>query len=500
MDNAITAGRDAPANLDAAEFRKLGHALVDQIAEFLDALPQQPVTEALTPQAVRDLIGTGGVPPEGSDPATLLRDTADLLCRHSLHNGHPAFLGYITSSAAPLGMLADLLAASINANLGKWDLSPVASEIEAQTVRWLAELIRYSPGCGGLMVSGGNMANIVAFLAARNARAGWDVRSEGHSAASPQLTVYCSRETHTWIEKATAIAGLGTQAIRWIATDADQRISLDALRTQLEQDRAAGLQPFMLIGTAGNVSTGAVDPLAALADCAEQERLWFHVDGAYGAPAAMLDDAPADLKLLARADSVALDPHKWLYSPIEAACTLVKDRRHLLDAFAFKPSYYNFAETAGAGENYYELGLQNSRGFRALKVWLSLRHTGRQGYQRMLSDDIRLAERLHANADAHPLLEARTCHLSICTFRFVPADLSGHTGEHREYLNELNQALLLELQNSGDAFLSNAVVDDCYLLRACVVNFRTTAAVMDRIPELVAAIGKRLDEFRGQFT
>jgi aromatic-L-amino-acid decarboxylase len=493
MTASKTEHRDKPVDLHADQFRELGHALVERLARFLEDLPEQAVTQALSPTAVRELIGTSGLPERGGDAAQLLNDTADLLCQHSLHNGHPAFLGYITSSAAPLGALADLLAASVNTNVGKWDLSPVASEIEAQTVRWLAELIRYPTDCGGLMVSGGNMANILAFLTARNAKAGWDVRTEGHGKDSPRLTVYGSQETHTWIEKAAAISGLGTQAVRWIATDGEQRICMDALREQISRDRAAGCQPFLLVGTAGNVSTGAIDPLAAMADFAEQEQLWFHVDGAYGAPAATLADAPADLQVLARADSVALDPHKWLYSPIEAACVLVKNRQHLLDAFAFKPPYYNFAEDEGAGENYYELGLQNSRGFRALKVWLSLRHAGREGYAQMIGDDIRLAQQLHAAAAAHPLLEAHTCNLSICTLRFVPADLAATITEQQGYLNTLNQALLLELQQSGKAFLSNAIVNDNYLLRACVVNFRTTAAVMAQVPELIVGIGQRLD-------
>ncbi len=492
--NDLYTKRGAPVDLDSDSFRKLGHALIDQLADFYESLPDRPVTEAISPAAVRKLIGTGGLPLAGSDPHQLLSETTALLQQHSLHNGHPAFAGYITSSATPLGALADLLAASVNANVGKWDLSPVAAEIEAQTVRWLAELIRYPTDCGGLMVSGGNMANILALLTARNAKADWDVRTAGHHRGAPLMTVYCSRETHTWVEKAAAISGLGTQAVRWIDTDDEQRICMDALKTQLDKDRADGCRPFMLIGTAGSVSTGAVDPLAALADFAEREQLWFHVDGAYGAPAAMLDDAPADMRVLARADSVALDPHKWLYSPIEAACTLVKQRQHLLDAFAFKPPYYNFAEHADAGENYYELGLQNTRGFRALKVWLSLRHVGRQGYQQMIGQNIRLARQLYTLASAHPQLEAHSCNLSICTFRFVPEDMRGQSPySDPTYLNTLNEALLLELQQSGEAFLSNAVVNGNYLLRACVVNFRTTAEVIASIADLVVETGLRVD-------
>src|SRR5690606_26365894 len=225
------------------------------------------------------------------------------------------------------------LAAAINANVGKWDLSPVASEIETQTVRWLAQLIGYPVPCGGIMVSGGNMANILGFFAARRAKLPWDVRAAGVGADARRPAVYASRGTHTWIEKAADLAGLGTDSIRWIATDREQRIRIDELERQIALDRAAGRLPILAVGTAGNVSTGAIDPLGALADICREQGLWFHVDGAYGAPAAVLPEAPADLRALREADSLALDPHKWLYCPIEAACTLVRDPQALAAAF-----------------------------------------------------------------------------------------------------------------------------------------------------------------------
>ncbi len=487
--------RRAPANLSPEEFRVAGHRLVDAVARFLESLPERPVTRAETATEIRTLLGDGGLPDHGTPADALLDETARLLFDHSLHNGHPRFLGYITSSAAPLGALADLLAAGINANLGKWDLSPIASEIEAQTVRWIAEFIGY-PGGHGIMSSGGNMANFIAFMAARTARADWPIRTQGLR-GGPRLTVYGSRETHTWIEKAADVTGLGTDAIRWIDTDAQQRLRPDALEARLAADRAAGDVPFIVVGTAGNVSTGAVDPLAALADICARHELWFHVDGAYGAPAAALPDAPADLAALARADSVALDPHKWLYSPIEAGCTLVRDPKTLAAAFDFQPPYYRLADAeAEPGLNYYALGMQNTRGFRALKVWLGLRHVGRSGYIDMIGQDIELARRLYRLADTHDELEAIAQNLSITNLRFVPRGLSPDDAAQADYLNELNTALLERLQKSGEAFVSNAIIDSRYTLRACVVNFRTTAADIDALLEIIVRIGRALDAER----
>ena len=219
-------------------------------------------------------------------------------------------------------MLADLLAAAVNANVGAWKLAPMATEMEAQVIRWLAQFIGYPADCGGLLLSGGNMANLTCFLAARAAQAGWDVRKQG-VAGGPRLCVYASEETHTWIQKAADLAGLGTEAIHWI--DGRQGMDLGALEVRYRQDIDEGYQPFLVVGSAGTVSTGAVDPLPELAAFCQEHKLWFHVDGAYGAFAAGVAGAPADLKGLQSADSVAVDPHKWLYAPLEAGCALVRD-------------------------------------------------------------------------------------------------------------------------------------------------------------------------------
>jgi aromatic-L-amino-acid decarboxylase len=429
----------------------------------------------------------------GASAGELLRRAADLLFEHSLFNGHPRFFGYITSSPAPIGMLGDFLAAAVNANVGAWQLAPAASEIEAQATRWVADLIGYPSDCGGLFVSGGNMANMVGFFAARAAAAEWDVRKEGLTASAGRpLRVYASAETHTWIQKATDLAGLGTDAIRWIPTSADLRMDPAQLRTMLTRDRKAGEVPLMVIGTAGSVSTGAVDPLFEIAEMCREAGVWFHVDGAYGALAAAVTGTPHDLQALRLADSVAVDPHKWLYAPLEAGCLLARDPAALRKAFSYHPPYYHFGQEA---TNYVDFGPQNSRGFRALKVWLALQQVGREGYARMIGDDIRLSERLHARVDEHPELEALTQGLSITTFRYVPADLRAarEAGTADSYLNELNQALLERIQASGEAFVSNAVVDGRYALRSCIVNFHTREADVDALPAIVARLGREVD-------
>ncbi|HEX9877251.1 MAG TPA: pyridoxal-dependent decarboxylase [Gammaproteobacteria bacterium] len=483
-----------PLNLSADEFRALGHDLVDRIAEFLASLPERPVTRASTPKEIRARLGAPGLPERGEDPGELLRNVADLMFEHSLHNGHPRFLGYITSSAAPLGALAEMLAAAVNSNVGAWELSPVASEIERQLIRWLAELIGYPSDCGGLMVSGGNVANLIGFFAARRAKTAWDVRTSGLYADGRRLTVYASEATHTWIQKAADLSGIGTENIRWIGTDARQRLRLDELERRIEADSAANRLPFIAVGAAGTVGTGAVDPLPAMAAVCRRHRLWFHVDGAYGAPAAALPGAGEDLRGLALADSLALDPHKWLYNPLEAGCALVRDPRHLTGAFSFHPDYYRFeADDDDPRVNFYEHGIQNSRGFRALKVWLSLRAVGKTAYVAMLERDIALAGRLYDAAEKHPELEAFTRELSITTFRYRPADLA-YGGESVEtYLNELNERLLGEIQSGGEAYVSNAVLAGRTVLRSCIVNFRTTESDIDALPEIVTRLGRSID-------
>ncbi len=483
--------RQAPLALDADAFRRLGHALVDQLAALLAAVPEGPVTRDEAPSAVRAALGLQGpLPEQGTAPGPLLADTAERLFGHSLFNAHPRFWGYITASPAPIGILGDLLASALNANAGARVLSPAATEVEVQAVRWIAELIGFPSTGGGLMVSGGNMANLVCFWAARAARAGWDVRQEGTGGAGrPRLRVYGSAETHTWIQKAADLAGLGTASIRWIPTDADQRMDVDALRRAIETDRAAGDRPLLVVGTAGTVSTGAVDPLPAIAAVCREHGVWFHVDGAYGGFAAAAAGAPPDLAGIGLADSIAVDPHKWLYAPLEAGCALVRDAEHLSAAFAYHPPYYHFEERV---TNFVDYGPQNSRGFRALKVWLALRHVGAAGYRTMIGDDMRLARALADAVRRTPELELLTQSLSITTFRYVPAELAANVGEPAidARLDAINRELLDRLQRGGELFVSNALVGGRYALRACIVNFQTTEADIEAVPGIVVRVGR----------
>jgi glutamate/tyrosine decarboxylase-like PLP-dependent enzyme len=481
--------RAAPLDMTGDQFRSLGHDLVDRIADFMDSISTRPVTRAESPGEVRAALAANrALPEKGQDPESLLRSAAALLFEHSLFNGHPRFYGYITSSAAPIGTLADLLAAAVNANVGAWKLSPMATEIEAQVIRWLAQFIGYPADCGGLLVSGGNMANLTCFLAARAAQAGWDIRKQG-VACGPRLCVYASAETHTWIQKAADLAGLGTEAIHWI--DGPRGMDLDELRVRYRRDRADGYQPFLVVGSAGTVSTGAVDPLQEFAAFCQEHKLWFHVDGAYGAFANGVAGAPPELKGLESADSVAVDPHKWLYAPLEAGCALVRNPSALRNAFSYHPAYYSFE---GEGINYYDIGPQNSRGFRALKVWLALQQAGAAGYREMIQDDITLARYLYDLATDQPELEALTHNLSITTLRYVPRELRHELGSEQteEYLNELNQRLLEAIEKSGEAFISNAVIAGKYALRFCIVNFRASASDIERMPQLVTHFGRRI--------
>jgi glutamate/tyrosine decarboxylase-like PLP-dependent enzyme len=496
---AVSEPREVPLNLTDAEFRAAGHALVDRIADLLSSIGDRRVSPNTTPSALRAKLGDPRLPEVGTPAGDLLDSVAPLLFENSTFNGHPRFFGYITASAAPIGILGDLLAAAVNPNCGAWSLSPVATEIERQAVGWVADFIGFPSSCGGLFVSGGNMANIVCFLAARTAyaaRAGWDLRAKGLAAGeAAKLIVYTSAETHTWIEKAAEVSGLGTHAVRWIEVDERRRMRMDRLEAQVADDRRAGLRPFLVIGTGGSVSTGAVDPLPEIAALCRAEGLWFHVDGAYGAPAAHVPGAPATLAALGEADSVAVDPHKWLYAPLEAGCALVRDPEVLPAAFSHQPPYYHFHGTADDPPvNFFALGLQNSRGFRALKVWLGFRQIGRAGYSKLIADDIGLARRMYDGIDAHPELEALTLGLSITTFRYVPPDLDATmpADEREEFLNSLNTALLTRLQEGGAVYLSNAVIDGTFALRACIVNFRTTAADVDAVAEIVARAGRIL--------
>lgn len=494
----MNTARNAGLEMDQAEFRSAGYELIDQISSFIDSVDNRPVTYAETPARIRAVLGQAGIPREGKPASEVLGNASDLLFNHSLFNGHSKFWGYITSSAAPIGALADLLAAAVNPNCGAFILSPMATEIEKQTIRWLAELIGYDTDCGGILVSGGNMANFTGFLAARTAKTPKSIQTDGLCALKERLMVYCSNGTHTWIDKATSLFGHGTDSIRWIPTNSKRQMDNQTLEQAIEKDLEDGHQPFLVIGTAGDVSTGAVDDLMGAGEICKKYNLWFHIDGAYGAPAAALSSERDTFLGLSCADSIALDPHKWLYCPLEAGCTLVKNPQHLIDTYSSHPEYYNFDKNEeDPGTNFYGFGLQNSRGFRALKVWLAIQQVGRSGYERMIGDDIALARLLFDLASRHEELEAVTHNLSITTFRYVPKDILLEGEEREKYLDQLNEDLVDALQAGGEVFLSNAIVDGRYCCRVCIVNFRTSEKDIRDLVDVAVREGRKLWEAAG---
>ena len=481
--------RQSLIDVDPKIFREAGHQLVDEISDFLASMENHQVTPAPTPASVREKL-PATMPVTGTDPSLLVKETWQLLADNSLLNGHPRFWGYITSSPAPIGMLGDLLAAAINSNCGAFVLSPVATEIEKQTIQWLGQLIGYPVGAG-IMVSGGNVANFVGFLAARKAKASWDIRNFGLHRQEGKWRIYTSAETHTWINKAADLFGFGLEAIRWIPINADQKMNVSALEKNILEDKKQGLVPFLVIGTAGSVGTGVVDPLEQIASICKEHECWFHVDGAYGGFAAALPELKDMFRGMELADSIAIDPHKWLYSPLEG-CTLVKEPAALTDAFSFHPVYYNFEGKEQEQTNFYESGFQNSRGFRALKVWLEFRHAGAEGHITSIREDIELAKHAFELMSATEEIETFTQHLSITTFRYRPRGLDSDS--QKEYLNKLNQQLLDRLQAGGEVFPSNAVLNGNFLLRICIVNFRTTLKDLQALLSIVLTEGKLIHE------
>jgi aromatic-L-amino-acid decarboxylase len=491
--------KPAAAALDISpeEFRNLGYRVVDHIADFLSSLPNRAVASDEPARVIRRLIEIP-FPEQGTSAKELLEHAIQLLANHSTFNSHPRFWGYITGAPAPIGALGDLIASALNPNLGKWILSPMGTEIEGQTVRWIAQMLGYSPECGGLLVSGGSAANFIGVLTAMRAKANWNIRVSGIAAnKAERLRLYTSCETHLWVQKAADLFGLGTDAIRWIRTDDAFRLDPEALRQSINDDIRNGDRPFLVIGTAGTTATGAVDPLKAMAAISREYGCWFHVDGAYGGFAAILPSAHPDLRAIAEADSIAVDPHKWLYAPLEAGCALVRNANLLRDTFSYRPQYYHLVEDPlDNAINYFEYGLQNARGFRALKVWLCLRQAGLEGYRRMIGDNIASARALYDLVKRYEELEALTSSLSVTTFRYVPHDLKG-SNEAEPYLNQLNSELLTRLQRSGKVFLSNAVVRGKFALRTCIVNFRTSLEDIKILPDLVMDMGRHLDaDFR----
>ena len=477
----------ADLDWDAARMRSLADRAIELYASFLEDLDDLPISRHAPAADVREAV-LRPVPEEGLSDDELISHMRDVLIEWGVQCGHPRFLAYVTGSGTVPGAVAEMLAAGVNMNVGGWQLSPSASEIEREMMAWFAERFGLPATAGGLLVSGGAMANMVGLKAARDHLAGWDTRRDG-IAAGPPLVVYATSETHVVTDRAADALGLGTSAVRRLPVDSGLRMSVPALRDAIAADRAAGRRPLAVVATAGTTSTGAIDPLEEIAGVCRDERVWMHVDAAYGGPAVLADDLRPLLAGIEHADSIAFDPHKWLYIAQSAGGVLVRDLQHLADAYQVHATYvWQDRERTGAGISIGELGPQYSRGFQALKLWMSLLAHGRRAYSARISHDARLARYMAERVAERDDFElAMPVGLSICCFRFAPA------GATEPYLSRLNERIMTELQLDGRVYISNALLGDSFVLRACIVNHRTEADDVDAVLDVVAELGARLD-------
>jgi glutamate/tyrosine decarboxylase-like PLP-dependent enzyme len=480
-----------PPALAPDEFRRLGHRAVDMLADWLAGVDARPVFTPMTPAARADLLEES-LPDAGAAPAAIFERFASAVLPHPMGNGHPRFFGWVNSPPAPMGVLGDLLAAGMNPSCAGGDHAAIY--VERCATRWLMELLGFPlEGSMGVLVSGGSTASLTCLAAARHraaAAAGWNVRAEGLQGGRPRLVLYMSEEGHSCVRKAAELLGLGSDAVRILPSDDGFHLDPAAVAAAMTRDRTAGLVPFCVVASAGTVSTGAVDPLAALADLCQRERCWLHVDGAYGAVAAVVPALADRFHGLARVDSIALDPHKWLSVPVECGAALVRDGAALRDAFSLVPAYLRTEEGQGFGGLpwFAEYGFQQTRGFRALKLWMTLQHLGRGGVRALISRHLALAARLARLIDAAPDLERLApVELSIVCFRYVPpgASLDGAA------LDLLNKRIMETIQCEGRAFVSNAVLRGRFALRACVLHYATTDADLTALVDAVRDAGAR---------
>ncbi len=389
---------DELAGWTADEIRRVGYRVADLVAAHLagdaDGPPFRPVPPSLVDEAF-----TGPLPPGGTPVDTILDDFAADVAPYPFGNGHARFFGWVNSPPAVVGVFAEALAAAMNPSVAGGNHAAVY--VEHQVIAWFRELLGFPDAAAGLLVSGGSVASLTALAVARQraaAAAGVDVRARGVGAIGP-LAVYATSEAHGCIRKAIELLGLGSDALHLVATDAGGRMDVVALATALDADELLGIRPMAVIASAGTVNTGAIDPLAALADLCQKRAIWLHVDGAYGAPAILSERRRAELEPMGRADSIAVDPHKWLGVPVEAGLVLVRDAALMRSTFSLVPPYLQTDgnEAGVAGPPWFsEFGIQQTRGFRALKVWMALRHAGRDGYARLIDRNLAQADELAA--------------------------------------------------------------------------------------------------------
>ncbi|HWL89216.1 MAG TPA: pyridoxal-dependent decarboxylase [Polyangiaceae bacterium] len=474
--------------------RHIGRRVVDFVARYLSTVSERRVFTPVPAELVR-VFEEAAWPQHGTNADELLDEFIALIAPYPFGNGHPRFWGWVNSPPEVMGVFAELLAATMNPSCAGGNHAAV--HVERMVIRWFSEIVGFpgpEAGSGGLLVSGGTMATVSALAIARNVAYGGRARTQGEGAG--RGVVYTSEEGHGCIRKAVELLGIGSDHLRSIPCDEHFRIELDRLERALIEDRGRGLTPIAVVASAGMVNTGAIDPLDAIADLCARERVWLHIDGAYGAPAILSNAYREPLAAMARADSIAIDPHKWLYVPVEAGMVLVRDRQAMRDTFSLVPPYLRTdgnAEGVGGPVWFSEYGLQQTRGFRALKVWMAMKTRGLEGYRQAIEGDLARAARLVSQVREHEELElGAPPGLGIVCFRYVPKASKASA----ESVDEVNRRLVEALQLGGEVFLSSTVLRERFLLRACFVNPLTTDADVDMLVELTVATGRRIAQGR----
>lgn len=470
-------------------FRELLHEASEMVVRFHTDIEKKRVFHGKSPSEIHALFDEP-LPREPSDAQSLLRRVEQDVFGTATRNVSPRFLAYVMSGANHIGILAELLSAALNQNCSKWHLSASATEIEQQTVCWIAEFVGYPVETGGLIVSGGSAANWTCLAVARKVKAPFDVSHSG-IAAGPPLTMYTSTEVHYCIEKSLDLLGLGRNQLRKISVNDDLTIRMDKLVEQIHQDAASGYTPICIIGNGGTVNTGAVDPLGELADIAGEHNLWFHVDAAYGGPAAATATAGDLFRGMERADSVALDAHKWLYAPFEAGCALIKDQQALRDTFSMLPDYLRLDTGNPERLDMMEYGFQLSRNFKALKIWMAFQAYGAEALRSAIQENIEtmryLGSLIEKSADFELLAPVP---LSAVCFRYRTSEKRRH--EDESFLALLNRKLLETVEQDGRVFITGTLIRGRTALRACSVNHRLKRQDVEYLLDILRELGARV--------
>ncbi len=477
--------------MEADQIRALGYRIVDMVTEELANPGRRPIYPAPREWNDLDALLGGALPEVGCDPFEVLASIERDLLPASANYIHPRLLGYVSSTPLPLTGFIEALVGSLRLFPYTWSLTPGSCLIEATVARWLGQMVGFSDNAAGYMTTGGSWANLAAIAVARVQRCGWDVKTEG-LAGRPALTAYTSTQAHSCHEQSMRLLGLGASQLRQIPVDGEQRIDLERLETAICADRQDGCRPFCLIGNAGTTNTGSIDPLDAMADLAKKHGLWFHVDGAYGAFAALDPAFKSVLGAFARADSLVVDPHKWLNVPYDAGCVLMRNWHDLEDTFALIPTYLEGGHAADQ-HDHWKHGFELTRTDRALKVWVALRQYGVGAFRDMVRSHIALTARLgrwvHEAPDFEIVTEPR---ISVCCFRYVPPGLALEGDAREAHLNRINGVLEEALAADGRALMTGTQVNGKRVLRCCIVNHRATWEGVVQTLHLIREHGARL--------